>query len=272
MTTKVISGTHTNTVLLGGYPTTFSDFSLTGVINVATSVGVFGSGAGKGWTVANSGLVSGTNGIVFNTGGLASTVSNTGTIVGTGTSGIGALLQSGGSVQNQGLIQGTLQGIRVSGAAGSIGNSGTVLSTSGAAVALTAGGTVANLGTIASSASYGISLTAGLVVNGSSAVATALVSGYRFGIDANPSSATTGIVNYGTIVATATNGKAVLLQSGGSIDNRRLISGVTDAIRVSGGSGTVTNSGTIAGTAGGGIVLNAAGIVINTGTVLSAQS
>jgi fibronectin-binding autotransporter adhesin len=270
MATKVINGTHTNTVALGTYPT-YSDFSLTGVITVAANVGVFGN-ATKAWTVANSGLVSGTNGLAFSSGGLASTVSNTGTIVGTGTSGIGVLLQSGGSVQNHGLIQGTLQGFRASGGLGIVSNFGTVLSSDGAALALTSGGTVANFGTIASSASYGISLTAGFISNGSTAVTTALVSGYRFGIVANPSTTATGVVNYGTIVATATNGKGVLLQSGGNVINGGLISGTVDAVRVSGGSSTVNNAGTVAGTTGGGIVLNANGTVFNTGTVTTAQS
>src|SRR5689334_9716385 len=119
MSTKYLSGTYTSTVALSTF-SGYSAFSVSGRITVAANVGIFGSNA-KAWTLANSGLISGTSGIFLNSGGSASTITNTGTVVGTSTSGIGIALQSGGFVQNQGLIQG---GIGANGAAGSIGNSG----------------------------------------------------------------------------------------------------------------------------------------------------
>jgi hypothetical protein len=106
---------------------------------------------------ATSALISGGgDGIMLFDG--AGTVTNGGTIAGTGQSGVGIALDLGGSVTNDaggataGLISGSKSGIAVYGAAGTVTNYGTITSTAasgaGAGIYLGAGATIVNFGTI----------------------------------------------------------------------------------------------------------------------------
>src|SRR4029077_1346766 len=81
-----------------------------------------------------------------------SSVVNYGTIAGTGTSSSGVLLQSGGSVGNQGLIAGGLNGLFLECGIGTGNNLGTIVAsaTNGTGVSLASGGDIANYGLIES--------------------------------------------------------------------------------------------------------------------------
>ena len=161
---STITGTVTNGVTLGqaGYT---SPLKITGGGTVSNSTGaaVYASGtyanpvvvnhgtiidtAGfdavelkGGGSVANTALIQGYTGVdIF---GAVATVTNSGTITGTGQLGFGVFLGAGGSVGNTGLVS----RVEIYGAAGTVTNSGTIVGLSG--VVLGAGGTVVDSGTI----------------------------------------------------------------------------------------------------------------------------
>ncbi len=250
---STITGTVTNGVTLGqaGYT---SPLKITGGGTVSNSTGaaVYASGtyanpvvvnhgtiidtAGfdavelkGGGSVANTALIQGYTGVdIF---GAVATVTNSGTITGTGQLGFGVFLGAGGSVANTGLIQqqyGFGVGVEISGAAGTVTNSGTIGVRSG--LALSAGGSVDNTGLIEGRG--------GVVISGGAGTVT----------------------NSGTISGLS----GVALGAGGSVANTGLIEGFS-GVYIFGAAGTVTNSGTIVGLSG--VVLGAGGTVVDSGTI-----
>ena len=114
--------------------------------------------AGGVLTTASGGTISSLTDNAVRVAGAAGTVVNNSVIVGTGSSGV--ILSSGGSVTNSGTITGTgYTGVRISGAAGYVTNSGAI--TGGGlyqnGVGLYTGGSVYNDGTI--TGTYGVYVT-----------------------------------------------------------------------------------------------------------------
>lgn len=260
---STITGMVTNGVTLGqaGYT---SPLKITGGGAVSNSAGaaVYASGIYANVAVVNQGTIIDTAGfdavelkdggsvnnkskgalIQGNTGvdisGAAGTVTNAGTIAGTGHYSGGVLLGAGGYVANAGLIQGSGfggVGVIIDGSAGTVTNSGTIAGPSGRAdgVVFSAGGSVGNTGLIQGFSAVFISGAAGTVTNS------------------------------GTIVANGF-GRSVYLGAGGSVGNTGLIQGF-NGVEIYGAAGTVTNSGTIVGLSG--VYLGAGGSVGNTGLI-----
>ena len=238
-----ISGTVTTGVTLSAAQQNPLSVTATGyVTNTMGSDGVLGE-AGYAWTVANSGTIkttgtgsvgillesggSVTNGQSGSTGGLiesagigveifgsAGSVTNFGTIEGTGSSAIAVFLE-GGTVTNFGSIEGT----------GSLGF-GVLVGTAAA--------TVDNLGTIEETGTYsfGVALNAGGAVTNRKG---GLIAGGLAGVESGTAAT---VVNYGTIEATG--GFGVLFGSGAStLTNAGTISGTSAAVAFSGGGNRV---------------------------------
>ncbi len=180
-----ISGTHSTIVVLEHYAG-FTSFYANGTINVTNAVGVFGD-ASAAWTLANAGLIAGTTGLFFQTAGAPGTVSNIGTIAGTTNTGV--VLDSGGSVNNQGVIQGANTGIFVNGGSGNVTNTATIAAATNTGVTLDAGGSVNNQGAI-------LGANTGLFVQGGSGT----------------------VANTGMLVATTGVGR--VLDAGGNVSNQ----------------------------------------------------
>ncbi|HEV2335933.1 MAG TPA: hypothetical protein VGS13_10580 [Stellaceae bacterium] len=128
-----------------------------------------------------------------------------------------------------------------------------------------AAGTVTNLGTVESVGSQGLGidlLSGGLVTNGSTSVATATITASNNGINVGGAAGT--VVNYGTILSTATgaNGNGIYLSAGGTVTNLGVIHGNNHGVLIAGGPGTVVNSGGISDT----VSLRAGGAITNTAT------
>jgi hypothetical protein len=273
----VVNGATISGVLVGVFATGGAGF----VTNSGTVQGTGKYGAGiylqDGGAVANlstsaAALISGGDSGVKILGG-AGTVTNSGTIRGSGTYGDGVYLGAGGSVGNAqgGLIEGAARGVAMLGSVGTVANYGTIT-----------GGGIAGAGTFAYPA--GVYLQgAGTIVNGASNAPTPLIAGVNFGIVMAGSS---GLVsNYGTIaggigslgshvypVGIYVEGQGVVV-NGAANATTALISGVNYGIEMAtGAAGTVTNFGTIASTASEnlatyvypvGIYLQGSGTVIN---------
>jgi hypothetical protein len=249
-------------------------------------------------TITNTGAVisaAAGKAAVKGTGG--GTLFNDGTIVASGGSSIGVELSSSGSVNNTGLIQGSIRGVYIQGGPGYVVNTttGTVLATaSGAqsALELTGGGSLSNAGTIINQSSGGdgvrIDNTGGTVVN------SGLIQGYaeavgmeQAGIVLNTgiirlTGAATGdaavfqgrgggtLTNQGTIITGTIGGNGVLLDfAGGSVINSALIQAYDFGISMEAG-GFVTNTGIITSTGEGraGVEVYGAGTVFNGGTII----
>ena len=200
-------------------------------------------------TITSTVSVAGT--AVYGAAGTAWDVINLSTIEGTGSTGIGILLESGGTITNGGtsdatsLIEGTgPAAIDILGAAGTISNYGTI----------TAPGGEDNFGD-------GIYLHhGGSIVNGSTSDTTALISGdggLQMGIGGKfyttimVTNAAGSVTNFGTIEpASDSGGEDVILEDGGVVVNGpsgatgALITGLID-VAISGAAGTVTNFGTL---------------------------
>ncbi len=266
------------------------------VTNFATissaNLGVILTAGGRVSNGASGEIAGGFDGI-YVVGGIG-TISNSGTIEGTGTSGNGVGLGAGGSVGNTGLIEGPGYGAQITGGIGTISNSGTIkgTGTSGNGVRLEAGGSVtnasagrisggagvfilgaagmvANFGTIAANVATnggGVLLgMGGKVTNGGSGAIDASISG-GVGVSVGSGGAGT-VINFGTISGAASNG--VELLAGGSVTNGQsgssggLISGPGNGVFIKGTAGTVANFGTIAGSTLYGVYLGAGGSVTN---------
>ena len=229
------------TLTAGGY----LDNTTTGIVTFygAYDAAVLGIGGASSVTNAGSIVASGSHssGVRLEAGG---SVANTGTIGSSGPFGYGVKLDAGGSVIN-----------------GAGGATTALIEGSYGIFATTNGLTLANYGTIAASydAVAVYSGAGGFVTNGASGSSGGLLEG---GIRFKNGSGT--VANNGTI--NAFNG--VYLYSGGSLINASgaLIQAYRDVYI--GGGGTVTNSGVMVGTHaivvnGGGTVSNAAGGLIS---------
>lgn len=237
-----VNPVQTSTYLLGASnPITFGAATQ---INALSNVGVYG-GSGQSWTVANYGSIQGQlDGIHLVSPG--STVTNWGTIIGSGTS-IGVLLQNGGSVTNQsgGSISGYV-GVAIGGAGGTVTNAGSI--SAGETAVFVASGSLDNeSGGTLSMTTSGLSTLTAYVGGGGS------------------------VSNAGTITNAGYNTAAVVLGDGGRVTNSGTISttGVLDSAVYTLKGGTVTNSGRLlvsADSSAGVIFLNG-GALDNTGTI-----
>jgi hypothetical protein len=139
--------------------------------------------------------------------------------------------------------------------------------------------TVRNLGRIVGGggASNGIELAAGgTVTNGVSGSPTGLITAGYNGIAIKGAAGT--VANFGAIIGVgAFAGRGIDLAAGGRVDNGGaggggLIEGLTDGIRVGGGTGTVVNHGTIVAVTGQGVYLGGGGSIGNFGTIQGGSS
>jgi hypothetical protein len=211
-------------------------------------------------SVASGALITAPS-IAVDISGSAGTVTNYGTISGTGTSGSGVHLYAGGTVTNgadgatAALITGADSGVNITGAAG----------------------TVTNAGTITATGAYGVGVfldLGGSVTNGAYGATAALIAGAAAGVMLFDGAGT--VSNAGTLSAAGKYGAGIDLDLGGSIINgaggetAALIAGAA-GIAVYGAAATVTNYGTIAGSAGPGIYLGAGGTIANFATISGAN-
>jgi uncharacterized protein with beta-barrel porin domain len=189
------------------------------------------------WNVTNQGVLHGLNGIRLLSHG---TVTNSGSITGSG--GVGVYLGGGGSVTNQtgGTISGIVSGVRISGGAGQVTNAGTIKA-NGYGVYLGGGGSVTNSGTITGGPNGIFVAGTGTVTNQSKGVISGYIGLYM---------STGTVTNAGTITGTGTHGSGVYLSSGGTVTNQAggVIRGGQEGVVVVGAAGKVTNAGTITGT------------------------
>jgi hypothetical protein len=270
--------------------------------------------SGYAWTIANAGSVAATgsksNGVDLKAGGSVingasnasaasisgvyagialngapSTVTNYGTVQGTGTAGVGVNLGSGGGVNNSGLISAYHIGV-VAGTASNpatIVNYGTIESTQtatpitiiGYGVLLKSGGTVTNGSAADPNALISAADGKGIVIAGG---VGSIVNFGQIYSSANSAANVNGggrVSNYGTMRSTSTAHSDVYFLVGGTVingstgDRAALISGARNGIAFAGSAGTVVNYGTVAststGTVGSAIYLGAGGIVTNYG-------
>ncbi len=219
------------------------------------SAGVFLSSGGSvtnGSSSSTAALIEGAgSGVVVS--GAAGTVTNFGTIEGTGTTSDGVVLGAGGSVTNGasgapgGLVDGSFLGVVISGSPGTVVNFGTIAAEiSGLGVFLEASGNVTNGASTATAAL--ISAPGGTAVNLGTGTLTnfgTIQSGGEnsFGV----TGARVALTNFGTILSTGDNGFGVFVGNGGSLYNTGLISAyhVGAAGFTADGPGTVVNLGTI---------------------------
>ena len=218
------------------------------------------------------------------------TVTNSGSISGTGTSSAGIDLADGGVATNLAgaTVSGKFFGVFLNGAPGTVANAGTITSASYGAVSLEAGGRITNaVGALVSGGSNGIYVKAGGTVTNSGSVkatgaggagvdlasggsvgnvASGSITGTSFGVFVTGAAGT--VANDGLI----TGAHGVALQAGGSLTNTASIQGGVAGVFVQVGAGTVTNTGTITATAAGGAgadVEAGGGITNNTGGSIS---
>ena len=124
---------------------------------------------------------------------------------------------------------------------------------------------ISNLGAV-KAATTAISIAgAGTVHNGDATHASALAEAAGQGILIGGAGTVT---NDGTVTATGSDSMGVLVQAGGSVENRATgnISGIHFGVNIAGASGQVTNLGTITGTeqwTGAGVALDNGGTVVN---------
>jgi hypothetical protein len=247
-------------------------------------------------TITSTGaIISATPDVVAVKGTGGGTLFNDGTVLASGGFSVGVELASSGSVNNTGLIEGSIRGVYIQGAGYVVNTTtGTVLATaSGAqsALELTGGGSLSNAGTIINQSSGGDGVK--IDATGATVVNSGLIQGYgeavgmgQAGIVLNTgiirlTGASTGdaavfqgrgggtLTNQGTIITGTSGGNGVLLDfAGGSVVNSGLIQAYAPGINMEAG-GYVTNTGVISSTGEGeaGVELDGVGTVFNGGTV-----
>src|SRR5579862_850613 len=285
--TTVYHGATAGVVLTTGFatknPVTIaSDGTVSG--NTAGYRGAAIYASGYAWTIANRGTVaatgSGANGVTLEAGGVVvnggshatsalisgvytgiatyaapATITNYGTIVGTGTafhlggyiSGLGIYLGGGGRITN--------------GASGS--TAATIAGYTTAISIQNTAATIVNFGTLQNTA-FGDTIYLGAGATGSTILnkASGLITG-RSAIDTTPATAASGgvaIANYGTIANTDSTAPDIYLGHGGQVTNGAggLIAGLNTGV-VLGAPGTVVDSGAITGGSGTAIAFGGSG-------------
>jgi T5SS/PEP-CTERM-associated repeat protein len=200
--------------------------------------------AGGGVSNASGAVITGYfEGVAFTGSG---TVTNSGTIHGTGTGSLGVVLTAGGSVSNGSTgITGTITagrfGILSFGTtAATVTNRGLISGQTADGVDLGGGGTVTNLTGTITGGSYGVVLVNGGSISNSSA---AVIKGGRFGVIATDAAAT--LTNQGTIAGTTASGAYFL--DGGYVNNAKTgtITGSYFGIQINSISSSVTNFGSV---------------------------
>ena len=272
--------------------------------SISGQVGIYAKQSTLTDGINNSGSISGGGaGIIASSSILTGGITNSGSISGNYGIGVGGSTLTGGII-NSGLISGVKEGIGVyaSSLSDGITNSGTgTITGSAEGLAIESGSTLSgginNSGSIIATATTGkaIVLSTASELNGG-IINSGLISGVKEGIGVYASSLSDGITNSGTgtitgsaeglaiesgstlsgginnsgsIIATATTGKAIVLSTAselnGGIINSGLISGVKEGIGVyaSSLSDGITNSGT------GTITGSAEGLAIESGSTLS---
>ena len=275
----------------------------------------FGAFIEAGGTVTNSGTITGStyDGVVLGHGGTVinnagalvtagsvgiyvkyrspGTITNAGTVRGTGANGTGIDLADGGSLSNAvgATIAGSVFGVFTNGGTATVGNSGSISGAKYDGVALEAGGTVTNQANATiTGASNGVYTRAGGGLTNSGSVtgqvagadlgqggtltnnAGGTISGNSFGVFTSGAAGT--VNNSGTL----SGGHGVALEAGGSLTNNAgaSVTGTTSGLFTQGSAATVVNAGTITGTAagstgadvegGGSITNNSGGSIIGT--------
>jgi len=254
LTTWLIEGA--SGVVIGDGATITNDGTILGQQTDGVLIGQGGTIA-NGATTETGRIIEGISAGIYMSGNnsMMGTVTNFGTIIATGSAGIGVALHSGGDVAN-----------------GSAKSTGWLINGVQYGVSMRYGsGTVTNLGTICASGPTGAGVRiAGTadVVNGSGSAATWLIEGAT-GVAIGASGT---VINDGTIEgktgAGVSIGQGGRIANGGATQTGRVIEGVTAGVYVDGGNnitGTVSNFGTISasGAAGIGVALRHGGDVIN---------
>lgn len=264
-----ISGSHTTTrnldVLYPGSGDRTAYVGSDAVVDVPSGLGdaIYSANIAP-WTVTNTGVVRGDNGIYL---GLGGSVINQNEILGRALNKAGIFMANAGgtnSVTNEsdGLITGgtssAVGGIGVnllsSGPTSLVDNSGRIyaygdgVSSRGTAVLLNGGGTVTNRATGIIAGGYGSTTGIGVYIFGAGSV--------------DNSGTITGNNYQGVNIA---GGGSVVNRSGGSITGN----GATIGVWISGGAGTVTNeTGGIITGGRNGVVISGSGTVTNDGTII----
>ena len=292
-------GSSGSTAILGNYGSG-NPFTINYNTSIVTGSGdgVFGDGS-QNWTVTNYGTVSGgtANGIGLGNGGTISnnlysststvgtiigatdgayiagapgSVTNAGTIIGTGNNGVE--LTVGGAVTNaaSGTIAGGSNGVAMYSGNGTVGNYGDISGTDGAGVSLNAaylGNVTVGNGGLITGSDYGVKLAGGTGSLDNNGTINALINSGTI----MQSSTTTGansdagvaLQGYGIVYNGVLNDGL-----GGTVTNAMaLISGDTVGISGSLGAQGVVNGGTISGS-GTAIALSDSGEVFNEGSIL----
>ena len=205
---------------------------------VSSSFGYGVSLAGAGSSVTNSGSISGTGPAGFNfisgvaITGASGTVTNAGTISVSG-GGYGVHLAGGGAVTNSFIVTGGEDGVLIEGGPGQINNTGAISASVDDGAALFAGGTITN-GTTGSIEGLVGAHAAGVFVQGGSGNLQndGIVKGNNFGVF---------LLAGGSVTNGAGNASASISAEGVGV------SGTSFGIFVTGNPATVTNYGTIDG-------------------------
>ena len=220
-------------------------------------------------TVAVGASISAAGIALLGESGTAWTVTNYGTVQGTGTGSAGVALFGGGVISNMstGSLTAYTDGVYVKGGTGTVTNAGSIsgTGTSGVGIVLLTGGSVTNLalGIISGNQTAG----AGVVLSDGGAVdnqQNGTISGGNDGVFAATTAAS--VTNLGSIHGSV---NAVYLSSGGTISNQSggIISGGTYGVKTNGSiAATIINQGLISSPTKAAVGLLGGGYLSNAGT------